>query len=646
MTGWGGSYMKINSVKRRTLVGLGVFGGAAFLVGCASNGQVAEQQNQTQPLPHSASTHISNQETNQASAGVLEMPVVESTIDPEAVDATPDRLVQAVRYGQTNVVEYLLDAGVPVNSKNAYGDTPLIAAAGSGRAQLIDKLLELGADIDSANSLGMTALMSAAARGDYQLVHTLINSGAEVDVKNNQGESAVFLAVQYGHHSAVRVLLNAAAKLNIKNTIRANESNSGFTPLMYAATHGLTRDPVDWPAMVRLLLNGGADPNVTNTHAESALVFAQNLKDSAIVSVLLQAGAKDTQAFAGLNVDDALVKAARLGNLFMVEQVLDNGANPNYVDSNGITPLLAASYEGHLDIVTVLSKKQAEIDFVTLGLRQFAMSKSHAPLSIRDLMAAASRGDTALIAAGRRGHVEVVEHLLSKGAQIDLPNRHGELAVFVAAANGDNKLLNLLLNNQANPNATEFDNRSNQLSLAKSTMGRDSVLMRAVQRGHMDTARILIDAGAEVNYRGFMGKTALYNAVENGRWNMVQMLLNAKADVNTVSYAGISPLMEAAKMGNLRLTQELINSGADVNIIERPDLGFTNQGDGSAGMTALMFASRGGHKDVVKALLGANAQATVRNANGKLAIDEARDNGYEGIARLLSGDVEAPSANM
>lgn len=606
--------------------GFGLLGSAVFLAACASsNPKALVQPPAPVAQPHEA-------------VSVIVAPAVKvSESASGAVDVTPDRLVSAARYGQTGVVNYLLDAGVPVNARNAYGDTPLIAAAGNGHLALVEMLLKRGADINSANGLGISPLMSAAARGDYQLVHTLISEGAEVDALNSQGETAIFMAVQYGHLSAVRVLLNAAAKLNIKNTVRVNESNSGFTPLMYAATHGLTRDPVDWPAMVKLLLNGGADPNITNAHAESALVFAHNQKDSAIVSILLQAGAKDTQAYAGLNVDDALIKAARLGNTYMAEQVLDGGANVNYIDDSGVTPLLAAAYEGHLKLVKMLLKKAADVNFVTLGLRQFAMSKSHAPLNIRDLMAAASRGDTALIAAGRRGHIRVVEYLLERGAQIDLPNRHGEVVVFVAAANGDNELLRLLLDNGADANAAEFDNRSNQLSLAKSTMGRDSVLMRAVQRGHLDVARTLVDAGADVNYRGFMGKTALYNAVENGRLNIVQYLISQNANVNTASFAGITPLMEAAKTGSLRLTEVLIDTDANVNAIERPELGFTNQGDGSAGMTALMFASRGGHREVVEALLAAHAQVTVRNANGKLAVDEARDSGYEGIARLLSG---------
>jgi ankyrin repeat protein len=167
-------------------------------------------------------------------------------------------------------------------------------------------------------------------------------------------------------------------------------------------------------------------------------------------------------------------------------------------------------------------------------------------------------------------------------------------------------------------------------------MGRDSVLIRAAQQGHLEVARLLIEAGAEVNYRGVMGKSALYAAVENGRMSVAGLLLEKGANVAQASVAGMTPVMEAARGGNFRLIQTLLDKGADVNVIERPELGYARDGDGSSGMTALMFAARGGHQAAVALLLKAGAQATITNANGKRAVDEARDNGYENIVKLLT----------
>lgn len=625
--------MQQRTVHLRSLSGWGLVGGAAMLlVGCAQTPQTAEQVPASQSVAEVAPPVIAAEPVETVAAAEAE-PQPQSE---NLVDATPKRLVQAARYGEVSLLNYLLDGGMDINSKDAYGDTALIAAAGNGRAVIVKLLLDRGAKINLTNDEAHTALMSAAARGDYELVHTLIGAGADVNVKNNQGETALFLATQYGHPSTVKVLLNAAANPNLQNTIPANKANSGFTPLMYAATHGLTREAVDWSAVTQLLLENGANPNLNNTHGESALVFARNRQDEVIVALLKQAGAKDDQAYVGLSPDEALIKAARLGDSIKGKQLLSNGANVNAVDRNGVTPLLAAAHEGRLPLIEQLVTAGAEINFVPLGLREFAMSRSSAPLSERELMAAASRGDTALIAAGRAGHIEVVDYLLQHDAKFDVANRQGEVVLFIAAAQGDQVLVKKLLDHGADANSLEQGNRASHLSLARSAMGRDSVLIRAAQQGHLEVVRLLLGAGADVNHRGFMGRTALYSAVENGRMGVAGVLLEQGANAGQASMAGITPVMEAAKSGNPRLIQALLDKGADINIIERPELGYASDTDGSAGMTALMFAARGGHQAAVELLLKAGAQATVTNANGKRAVDEARDNGYDNVVQLFN----------
>lgn len=598
-----------------------VFGGAIlFLAGCAAPGPVAQHVVEPQPVAEATK------------------PVEEPAAASNLVDATPKRLVLAARYGEERVLKYLLDGGMDINSKDPYGDTALIAAAGNGQSAIVELLLGRDAKINLTNGEAHTALMSAAARGDYQLVHTLIKAGATVDIKNNQGETALFLATQYGQLTTVKVLLNAAANPNLQNTIPANKANSGFTPLMYATTHGLTREPVDWPGIAQLLLENGANPNLNNSHGESALVFANKRQDGVIVAMLKKAGAKDEQAYVGLGPDDALIKAARLGDVDKGKRLLGSGANVNYVDRNGVTPLLAAAHEGWLPMVEQLVVAGAEVNFVPLGLREFAMSRTSAPMSEREVMAAASRGDTALIAAGRAEHIDVVDYLLNHNGRFDVANRQGELLMFMAAGRGDHLLVKKLLAHGADVNTLEHEGRSGQQSQIKSAMGRDSVLIQASQQGHVDVVRLLIESGADLNYRGFMGKSALYGAVEQGRLNVVDVLLSAGANANQATAAGITPMMQAAKSGNHRLIQALLDKGADVNVIERPELGYARDGGGSSGMTALMFAARGGHQAAVELLLKVGAQATVTNANGKRAVDEARDNGYEDVVQLFNVD--------
>lgn len=565
--------------------------------------------------------------------------LIETAADSPLVDPSPERLVLGARYGQTGAVTYLLDGGMDVDARDAYGNTALIAAASDGRKQMVSLLLARGADVNATNKKDLTALMGAAVKGDYQLVHQLIKVGAAVNARNNEGETALHMAVQYGHYDAVKVLLNGGANPNLRNTVRPNFDNSGFTPLMYAATHGRTRARVDWVALTRLLVDNGADPNLTSNHGEAALNYARNQNDAAVIVALKKAGAKDEQVYAGLNADESLLKAARTGDVIKVEQLLADGADPNSANKNGVLPLLAAAFEGQPKTVRALVEGGAEVNLVPAGLSQFALSKSHAPLSERELMEAAARGDTALHAAVRQGHPRVVRYLLEHDARASLANRHGETPLLVAAGNGNVGLVKLLLANAADPNTLEQDNRRNRLALAKHAIGRNSVLIVAVAKGYEEVARALIEAGAVVDYRGFMGKTPLYVAVENGRRNLVRLLLAQGADANIESLTGRSPLMAAAKTGNHRIVADLLHHGANVNAIEAPELGYAREvqaGGAGTGMTALMFAARGGHDKVVVQLLQAGAQANIHNSDGESAQDMAADAGYDDIVQLLS----------
>src|SRR5262249_14697787 len=121
----------------------------------------------------------------------------------------------------------------------------------------------------------------------------------------------------------------------------------------------------------------------------------------------------------------------------------------------------------------------------------------------------------------------------------------------------------------------------------------------ASYRDDVESADLLIRAGANVNAANDLGATPLWTASLNASAPMVKRLLDAGANPNTALLAGETPLMVASRSGNPAVVEQLIAKGATVNA------------RGMRGQTALMWAVSQHHAECVKVLLahGADVQA-------------------------------------
>ena len=104
----------------------------------------------------------------------------------------------------------------------------------------------------------------------------------------------------------------------------------------------------------------------------------------------------------------------------------------------------------------------------------------------------------------------------------------------------------------------------------------------AAYHDDLETAKLLVDAGADVNAANRYGVTPLSLACTNGNEAMVDLLLEAGADPNTTLRGDETALMTAARTGRLGPVKALLSRGADVNARER------------RGQTALMWAAAEG----------------------------------------------------
>ena len=118
--------------------------------------------------------------------------------------------------GHLNRVKALLDQGVPVNSRNAPGWTPLNWAAYSGRVNVVQELLRRGAHLNPRTRSGMTPLHVALVLGRSHIVHALLKAGANPKYGNIYGHRAY----NYVVHNDLNTLKTSRAASKWNNVVR------------------------------------------------------------------------------------------------------------------------------------------------------------------------------------------------------------------------------------------------------------------------------------------------------------------------------------------------------------------------------------------------------------------------------------------
>jgi ankyrin repeat protein len=271
-----------------------------------------------------------------------------------------------------------------------------------------------------------------------------------------------------------------------------------------------------------------------------------------------------------------------------------------------------------------------------------------------------------LVAAVGGGHIEILDLLLSSGADINIPSRGllgrysvdeegGLTAIKVATKCGNSDIVNRLLASGATINLEPFDtnvtnNEMNTLQNAGNLAivnqlldsgadvnakpiewGGRSALQAAAEKGHLGIVNRLLEAGVIINDEPaeMNGFTAFQAAARSGNLDIVNRLMDSGATVNVKLSKQVprTPLQEAAEYGHLSIVNLLFASGADVNAKPTP----------VKELTALQAASKSGNLDVVKRLLGAGADV---NANpgkraGNTAPQAAAKSGHLHIINML-----------
>ncbi|XP_043341679.1 2-5A-dependent ribonuclease [Cervus canadensis] len=244
-----------------------------------------------------------------------------------------------------------------------------------------------------------------------------------------------------------------------------------------------------------------------------------------------------------------LIKAVKDEKVELVQQLLERGADVNFQDEWGWSPLHNAVQVGREDIVDLLLSHGADP-----CLRK-------------------KNGATPFIIAGIVGDVKLLKLLLPKVADVNECDVNGFTAFMEAAVYGQVEALRFLYYNGAEVNL----HRKTVEDQERIKKGGATALMDAAEGGHVEVVEILLhEMGADVNARDNRGRNALVYALLNSDVEKVKaitrLLLDCKVDVNVRGEGRKTPLILAVEKKSLDLVQMLLEQTAiEINDTDSED---------------------------------------------------------------------------
>ena len=375
-----------------------------------------------------------------------------------------------------------------LNVRDDNGQTPMHYAAKSDFADAIELMVEKGAALDILDRCGFSSYLWAVVAGRFNTTSLLLRLGVDVNSASADGRSALGWAVRLGDSLIARLLISHGAD------VMSMTRDTNMVPLEDAAAAGEL-------ATVELLLKHGANPKYRDLDGWSAVHWAAEEGHSDVVLLLLTAGSNNVNAVSSYGTS-VLHCAANGGNHVLVSDLLQRGADTRKSTCHGWTPLHHAAFMGHCQVFQCFMEAVPTSDATVIGASQdnhgwsvlhLAVHGRHSQIvgdllgnsitsecrrqrdengltaeewldfeldghsykTVRDVAFGKSRccrAVTGLRQAAYDDNFALTELLLEQGYHVDGTNSGQRTALYYAAKKGHIRILNILLENGANPN--------------------------------------------------------------------------------------------------------------------------------------------------------------------------------------------------
>lgn len=468
-------------------------------------------------------------------------------------------LVRAAELNDLQMVRLLLEGGLDPTMRTGMGKSAFLYAVENDNLEMLRLMVAHGYDMNSQEwDLREQMFCAAARNGNAGIVKFMLENGGQVikDVRYLPSETGLGVAAEYGHTDIVKMI--------VESGIHPDEAEwkKKDTPLIKALANG-HYDTAEY------LIGQGA--GIEGEYYDSPLVAACRTGEMPLVNLVLGHLPRDREfdnrvqygiraasrnghvpvvgkllelIDGNINYAEMLSSAASFGQVSSVIYWLDRGADIDAVHY-GRNALYNAASAGHNDVVLLLCERGAQVDFA---------SPYPYPTGLTPLMIAAING-----------HREVVQTLISYGADVNRCDARLETPLMMAAGQPDTGLMEFLLRHGADIHAVDYKG--------------DNVLMFAARYTNCPGIEYLVGLGLDVNHRNKYGRTPLMAAIlekydemngtiefdilEERSFQACRLLLEYGADVNASDFEGITPYLIAVDHGYAKTAELLLGNHAD-----------------------------------------------------------------------------------
>jgi ankyrin repeat protein len=489
----------------------------------------------------------------------------------------------AAENGSVEIAQILVTAGASTSAVTRHGGfTPLHVAARAGRAEVAKALLAAGADPNVTTASGATALHQAAGAGNVETVEALLAKGAQVDAKESMWEQTpLVFAASYNRPDVIKALLKHGADVNTYTRVHSVSGQRAIDQAGAAARRA---------ALEAFKVKDGNDPNwrPTPTQVAAAVRAGQEVQRQgpsaaagASSEVDLGGGegagtAADSQG--GLT---PLLHATRNGHMEAAIALLDGGADINLPKKGDeYTPITMAMINGNYDLGLMLLQRGADVNKPAADgvaplfavISNYWGAKTRYPQPMKQVYQKAS-------------HLETMETLLKAGADVNarikkdqwyLVYTFGSLGVDMAGATPfwraahavDVPAMKLLVKYGADPNIPTIVAAGGGGRRGRGGAGGpDPSGLPVVPPGGPNVYPIHAAAGVAYGL-GFTGN--FHQHAPNGWLPAVKYLVDELgADVNVRDAGGYNAIHHAASRGDNDMIKFLVEKGGDVMVVSR-----------------------------------------------------------------------------